>query len=145
MEKDNQALTEVKASTGEVVITNFYLPTNPSENEIDLDDLENLKPSFVRTPEIYNFEVVGTKIRGIYLGMNYLQMQKEDGTAENKIGAFWKSKIEGQPKLFCNLGKQFVSTFLNAPQGMPFEAELVEIKKMGGGKSFKKYQITELR
>ena len=99
-----------------------------------------LKKGMSITPSIFTFENIGDKVVGVFLGYRTLSVPNEiTKLLEDKPAVFW---IDETKNLFCNLGKSMVENFRVLQRGTAFEAELIEIKKLGGGKSFKNIKIT---
>jgi hypothetical protein len=140
-ENEKFEVAEVKATTGEVKETSitstpivlddeFYL-----ELENKISSLDTLKKKTSLTFSMWNAENIGDSIRGIFLGFQVLNLDNKSIPAV---------VFKNQEGTFAQAGVFFLDTFKDKPLLTAFEATLIEVQKKQGGKTLKKFSITEL-
>lgn len=88
------------------------------------------------TPRYYEFESVGQKVQGIFLGFKKIHKKEEGGSKEIACAAW----VDENKTVFINGGVAFVQSFEQLAIGQAFEAELIEKKKVNQG-TVKLYEI----
>jgi len=127
----NGEVSETKITSSPIVLDDeFYVSL-----EQKINTLSDLKPKTSLTFSMWNAENVGDSIRGIFLGFQVLSLDNKE------IPAVIFKNQEGT---FAQAGVFFLDTFKDKPLLIAFEATLIDIQKKQGGKTLKKFSITEL-
>ena len=124
-------VSETKITSSPIVLDDeFYVSL-----EQKINTLADLKPKTSLTFSMWNAENIGDSIRGIFLGFQVLSLDNK------QIPAVIFKNAEGT---FAQAGVFFLDTFKDKPLLIAFEATLIEVQKKQGGKTLKKFSITEL-
>jgi hypothetical protein len=140
-------LIETSLSTGEQKEVQIFSPQNATAEQVDrifeMIKSGKYEKSISIMPELLNFDEVGVSITGVYLGFKTLDiLDNTTGIIKSSPAVhFLALDKNGNKKLYANLGKMFVDAFKTMPSLTPFECTLTEIKKLGGGRTFKVYDI----